>query len=78
MYFSDDKELYRTVGSRIKQQRKEKGFTQQQLCEKVGISLSYLSKIEAANCDKSFSLSILNQLANALKVDVTDFFKECE
>ncbi len=78
MYFSDDKELYRTVGSRIKQKRKEKGFTQQQLCEKVGISLSYLSKIEAANCDKSFSLSILNQLANALKVDVTDFFKECE
>ncbi len=74
MYFSDDKELYSTVGSNIKQKRKEKGLTQQQLCEKVGISLSYLSKIEAANCDKSFSLAMLNQIANALKVEIVDFF----
>lgn len=74
MYFSDDKELYRTVGSRIKQKRKEKGFTQQQLCEKVGISLSYLSKIEAANCDKSFSLAMLNHIANELAVDIVEFF----
>lgn len=74
MYFSDDKELYSTVGLNIKRKRKEKGFTQQQLCEKVGISLSYLSKIEAANCDKSFSLAMLNQIANALKVEIVEFF----
>ncbi len=73
MYFSDDNELYSTVGSKIKQKRKEKGLTQQQLCEKVGISLSYLSKIEAANCDKSFSLAMLNQIANELEVDIIEF-----
>lgn len=74
MYFSDDKELYKTVGAKIKHIRKEKGFTQQQLCEKAGISLSYLSKIEAANCDKSFSLAMLNQIANALKIEIVELF----
>lgn len=74
MYFSDDKELYKTVGAKVKRIRKEKGFTQQQLCEKVGISLSYLSKIEAANCDKSFSLAMLNQIANALEIEIIELF----
>lgn len=54
MYFQDDKALYNAIGTKIKQLRKEKGLTQQQLCEKAGISLSYLSKIEAANCEKAF------------------------
>ncbi len=74
MYYQDDKALYTAVSIKIKQKRKEKGFTQQQLCEKVGISLSYLSKIEAANCDKSFSLAMLNLIANALNVDITELF----
>lgn len=78
MHFSDDRILYSTVGRKIKQIRENNHLTQQQLCEKAGISISYLSKIEAAKCDKSFSLSILNQLAKALDVDITDFFKECE
>lgn len=76
MYFEDDKVLYRTIGNKIKQIRNENNLTQQQLCDKSGISISYLSKIEAAKCDKSFSLSILNQLANALSADITEFFKE--
>lgn len=76
MYFQDDKILYNTVGNKIKQIRIDKGYTQQQLCEKADISLSYLSKIEAANCDKSFSLSIINRIANALDVDIIEFFKK--
>ncbi len=76
MYFSNDKELYSTIGKNIKLYRKTKGMTQIQLCAEVGVSLSYLAKIEADNCDKSFSLSLLNQIANALKVDISYFFKE--
>ena len=76
MYFQDDNILYGTIGNRIKQIRMDKEYTQQQLCEKAGISISYLSKIEAANCDKSFSLSIINRIANALDVDIIEFFKK--
>jgi len=49
-----------------------------QLAEKAQISISYLSKIEASGCDKSLSISVLNQIANVLNVEINDFFKEDE
>lgn len=76
MNFNNDKELYRVIGKNIKLYRKFSKLTQVQLAEKAEISISYLSKIEADSCDKSMSISILNQIANALDVEITDFFKE--
>ena len=75
MYFENDKELLKTIGNNLRIFRKNANLTQAQLAEAVGISISYLSKIEAINCDKSISLSILNQIANFLEVDIIDFFK---
>jgi transcriptional regulator with XRE-family HTH domain len=49
-------------------------MTQRELADKVGISLSYLSKIEASNCNKSFSLHVLFDIADALNVDIKEFF----
>ena len=74
MKFKNESELYKTIGQNIKFQREEAALTQQQLAEKAQISLSYLSKIEASGCEKSLSISVLNQLANALNVDITEFF----
>ena len=62
MYFNNDANLYRVIGANIKEQAK--------------ISISYLSKIEAAGCDKSLSISVLNQIANVLDIEITEFFKE--
>lgn len=76
MNFNNDKELYRVIGKNIKLYRKLSKLTQVQLAEKAEISISYLSKIEADSCDKSMSISMLNQIANALDVEITDFFKE--
>lgn len=76
MYFKDDNELFKTIGNNIQHFRKKANLTQYQLAEEVGISLSYLSKIEASNCDKSISISVLNQIANCLKVDIIEFLKE--
>lgn len=75
MYFKNDKELFKKIGNNLRIFRKNANLTQAQLAEAVGISISYLSKIEASNCDKSISLSILNQIANFLEVDIIDFFK---
>ncbi len=47
---------YKKIGRNIKKYRTQSNLTQEELCEKVGISISYLSKIEAPNCNKSFSL----------------------
>lgn len=76
MYFKNDKELFKTIGNNLRIFRKKANLTQTQLAESVGISISYLSKIEANNCDKSISLSILNQIANFLEIDIINFFKE--
>jgi len=76
MYLKNDTDLYRVIGANIKNYRKQSKLTQVQLAEQAKISISYLSKIEAAGCDKSFSISVLNQIANALGVDISVFFKE--
>lgn len=64
----------KNIAKNIKKYRIEQNLTQKQLAEKVGISLSYLSKIEAANCNKSFSLHVLFDIADALNMDVKKFF----
>lgn len=76
MQFNNDIELYKTIGINIKHYREQANLTQIQLAELAQISTSYLSKIEASGCDKSLSLSVLNQIANVLNVDITMFFKE--
>ena len=78
MIFSSDEKLYTVIGKNIKQFRINAGLTQVQLCDKTGISISYLTKLEAAKCDKSISLSFLNLLSNTLNVDITEFFKESD
>lgn len=76
MLFRNDTDLYRILGLNIKYYRKQKNLTQVQLAEQSKISISYLSKIEAAGCDKSLSLSVLNQIANALNIEIGNFFEE--
>lgn len=76
MFFDTDEKLYSIIGKNIKKYRLQAGFTQVQLCEKTGISISYLTKLESSKCDKSISLSMLNLLANTLDVNIVEFFKE--
>lgn len=76
MHFDNDIELYRMIGANIKHYRQQAKLTQVQFAEQAKISVSYLSKVEAAGCDKSLSISVLNQIANALDVEISEFFKE--
>lgn len=76
MQFNNDTALYQTIGANIKQYREQANLTQVQLAEQAKISISYLSKIEASGCNKSLSISVLNQIANILNVDIREFFKE--
>lgn len=65
---------FKNISKNIKRFREEKNITQAELADRVGISLSYLSKIEAANSNKSFSLHVLFDIADALGVEVSKFF----
>lgn len=76
MHFNNDAYLYSVIGTNIKYYREQAKLTQIQLAEQAKISISYLSKIEAAGCNKSLSISALNQIANVLDVEISEFFKE--
>lgn len=76
MYYENDIELYHVIGTNIKHYREQANLTQVQLAKQAKISISYLSKIEATGCDKSVSISVLNQIANVLGVEINEFFKE--
>ncbi len=68
-------EDYKRIGRKIAYYRNIKGLTQQQLADEVGISLSYLGKIESPNTFKSFSLDVLWDIADALDLDIVNLLK---
>lgn len=73
---SGNAEKYKNIGLKIAYYRSQKGYTQQQLADKVGISKSYLSKIESPNTNKSFSLDALFSISEELGVSIVYFFED--
>ena len=60
--------IYRAIGLNIAYYRKLKGLTQMELAEKVDISRTHLSNIEAPNVHTSISLDLLLQISQKLDV----------
>lgn len=68
-----DMYYYGIVRKNIKKFRKEKGYTQQKLADEAEISIDYLAEIESVKRKKTFSITILGRIANALEIDIKDF-----
>lgn len=66
---------YEELSYNIAYYRKRAGMTQEDLAEKIDISRSHLSAIEAPNIIKPFSLEILFQIATAPEVEPYDLFR---
>lgn len=60
------------LGLTIASLRKMQGMSQEQLAEKAKISRSHLSSIEAPNIVRPFSLEVLYNIADALKINPAD------
>ena len=67
---------YRDIGRRISFYRGKAGLSQQELADRVGISKSYLSKIEAPGSGKPCSLEVLYDISKALGIEIINFFTE--
>ena len=61
---------YNIIGSRIKQARLAKNYTQEDLAEKIDISVAFLSRVERGN--SHLNLKRLNQICGLL--DVTEAY----
>ena len=64
--------IKKLLGKKIKELRIKRGFTQEQLSEKIGIGERNLSKIECGN--NFVTAETLSNLLNALKVSAKDLF----
>lgn len=58
------------LGRRIQKRRKELGYTQEELAEKLNLSRTHMGHIEQGR--KSPSLEVLDKIARALRVRVKD------
>ncbi len=65
-------ERYKNIGMQIRKYRNKLGLTQEELANKVGISYSYLTQIEAPNVVKKMSLEVLYDIADVLNIDIKD------
>ena len=61
---------YKKIGKRIKRYRAEKGLSQEELAEMVGITYKHLSNIETGN--RRPSLEIVVSIASALNISPDD------
>ena len=66
---------YLQLGLNIAYYRKLKGFNQEVLADLAGISRTHMSNIEAPNVDKSLSLEVLFDIADAVNVPVSKLFE---
>lgn len=69
-------DLKNTVSSRIKVLRLAAGVTQQQLAEKTGLNVRYLSRLE--NSPQNITLEILQKIAIALNLSPIDLISPLE
>lgn len=63
------------LGITIATLRRLRGYSQEQLADKAGISRTLLSLIEAPGLAKGFSLEVFLDLADALAVDPSELLK---
>ena len=65
---------YRQLSLNISHYRKKTGLSQMQLAEKIGISRTHLSQIEAPNIIRAFSINVLFDIADTLEVETMKLF----
>lgn len=66
--------IYKKLGKSIKQERQKLNLTQEQLSEKLDISISYLGRIERG--ERNIPLDTLVRLANILNVSIDYLLKD--
>ena len=73
---TDYPERYITLGLKIAYYRKKRGYTQENLAEKVGISLNFLAQVEGTGTIRGISLETLFKMADVLQVALSKLLED--
>ena len=77
-HFHNDYYYYDIVRKNIKKYRKTANLTQQELADKIEVSMHYISQIESANPNKYFTLVVIGRIADALNIDIRQLFDDVD
>ena len=66
-------DIYKRIGFNLLKQRRLKGWTQEQLPERSGVSRSRISKME--NGKENFNIESLFLIAQSLEIDFIELLK---
>lgn len=66
--------MNKNIGSSIRSLRKQRKMTLEQVANKTGLSISFLSQVELSK--SSVTLTSLRKIADALNVNISYFFEE--
>jgi len=61
-------------GEKVREERHKQGLSQEQLASRAGVHRTYIGMIERA--EKNITLENIEKVANALKIKLSDFFKD--
>jgi len=70
---AQEQKLLKIFGKRVAEVRKSRGVTQQELAEKIGMSVVAIAYIETGK--RWARLGTLDKIATSLKVDIEELFK---
>lgn len=73
MSITREQKLMKAFGKRVAEVRKSRGVTQQQLAERINMSVVAIAYIETGK--RWARLGTLNKIATSLKVDIAELFK---
>ena len=65
-----DERLFRLVGDRIRQLRRDRGWTQQEMSERFGFNYKHYQRIEQGQ--QNLELATLNKLAAAFEIPINE------
>jgi len=68
-----DSDILKKFGEKVRDYRKQRNLSQEELADKAGLHRTYIGMIERA--EKNITLLNIEKIANALKLSIKDFFK---
>lgn len=70
---SQDKDVLLAFGQRVRQQRVERGWSQERLAEECGLHRTYIGSIERG--ERNLSLLNIYKIGRALGVNIVELFQ---
>lgn len=74
----NDEYYYTIIRKNIKRFRRQKKLTQQNLADMTGMSREYICDVENERRNKHLTIAVLGRIADAMKIEIAEFFKPLE